>query len=92
MSRTEEHPPLVWIKWIDSMSQSGWKGEEKLREWCRTGELTCYTAGFLFHQDEQSVSVAQSCHLHGNMDASYDNVMRIPRVAIQKLRKIPFQV
>lgn len=71
--------PVVSVEWVDSHGESRWQDCEAWKvEEC---VLMCRSVGWLWHEDETRVVLAQSFSEGGLMD----NLMHIPRCAVRKL-------
>lgn len=78
----------VFVEWIDSSSYDRWQTVEYMEE-CSKRTLDCHSAGFLFKEDKDRVSICTSRALNdeGNYD-SVNHIIVIPRVAIKSMRKL----
>ena len=80
---------LLEIIWLDSMGQeSGWRYSRDLG--LPDNEMLHYTVGYFLEETRRSVIVAQSQGTAKNLegDVQVDNVMQIPKVSIEKIRKL----
>ena len=73
---------MVWIKWIDSSHESGWKDLGEYKPMTHK-QMTCESVGFLIGESEHAIEIVQSKHVGGD---EYDSLMAIPKVAILEMR------
>lgn len=80
----------VEVFWIDSLHVDGWlkeKGvevnEKQVFDWMKH-----QTIGYVFQDAKKYIAVAQSYSTKDEEDRSVDSIMRIPRVAIEKMVKL----
>jgi hypothetical protein len=66
------------VEWIDSMGMGGWNpAEDYIVESGKS--LTCWSAGFVFHEDKDRLSLALSA-----TQGSFNGSITIPKVAVVK--------
>ncbi len=82
---TKNAYPLVHVEWVDSFSMNGWISQDEGEEWAANRSVNCETTGFLYYECKTHIVVAQSIVLHSK---SVDALMKIPRSAIVKIRKL----
>ena len=66
----------VRVKWIDSASQGGWRGEG-------TKPVMCYSAGFLVNETKKFIAVSAS---HDG-DNWYNSIIAIPKCAVKSIKR-----
>lgn len=74
--------PIVEVEWIDSMQHGGWRTDG---EWANTlgpDSLSCRSSGYLYHDDEHSMTIMQSQAANGSLA----DAIEIPRIAVQSVR------
>ena len=72
--------PLVRIRWLDSSSPRGWL---PLRDWSGVGSLECESVGYLFAEDEQTITIVSHVAFpDDDASAQGHGIMVIPRGAI----------
>jgi hypothetical protein len=75
---------LVMVEWVDSCSYGGiWKDPSELDG----GAKTCFTVGWVIHENAKSLTLASSAGL--NATDGFDQVagdMTIPRAAITRTK------
>lgn len=72
---------VVYVRWVDSTSRSGWQRLEGFRE----DALLCATIGFLVREDDETISIAHSLAFHdgeGQIPDGANNIITIPKCAI----------
>lgn len=79
-------PKLVAVDWIDSSSSNGWIDMPN-RDFRLN--LKCSSVGYLVHEEKDRVRVSASIAFDNNGNADqFNNTITIPRVAIQRIRKV----
>lgn len=73
---------MVWIKWIDSCHQGGWRSQDGYETYT-VEDMTCETIGFFMEESEHAIEVIQSKN-----SGQYDALMAIPKVAILEMRDL----
>jgi len=79
--RKVERLPIYYVEWEDSESWSGWSKKDRFPE-----SNLCTTVGFLVAEEERYFLFAGSND--GIINGYVSEVMRIPKVAIRKKRRI----
>lgn len=72
---------LVWIRWVDSMSNDCWQSIENSRKASKDVHLTCETVGWIVDESNDRISLVQSKSAEGYVNAK----MTIPRVAVVEI-------
>ena len=89
MTKTEKPPntpgPLVWVRWIDSFMDGGWR---RHRAYETPDTFTCETVGWLVREEKGVICLAQSIALAGTPDYQHCQRLWIPRQAILEQREI----
>lgn len=81
--------PILYVEWIDSLGRSGWRHESDLLEWCEAEMLLCKSIGFIFHEDDTSLTLVLSTHTSAvGAGTQVGDCVRIPKVAIKKRKRI----
>jgi hypothetical protein len=79
-------PSLVRLEWVDSNSYPGtWVTFDELTREASEGALLCFTAGYLIHESETTVTVAHS--YTQKVSGDYNELagaITIPKVAIRR--------
>jgi hypothetical protein len=74
----------VWVKWLDAVVETNehwvWRREFQPRE---AGGLECESMGFVVHEDEQSIVLAQSFN-----DACIDNILTLPMGMVLSIKEL----
>ena len=80
-------PQIVYLEWIDSASEQGWRGSDEIEklgdEYCH-----CRSIGFLVKETKTTIILALSAGAHED-SAPFADLMHIPKVAITKRVKVP---
>lgn len=80
--------PIRHVKWLDSSSGGGWKHVEDIDdEYVGTG--ICYTVGYVYREDQDSISLVQSvCSKVSDLEKldQINCIMTIPKCAILEIR------
>lgn len=71
---------MVLVEWIDSSANGRWLTHEAMSTLVLS---KCITIGYLMHEDEEKVVVAQSIDI-SEVPPNFNNTMMIPKVAITK--------
>ena len=72
--------PLVRIRWLDSTSPRGWLA---LKDWSGVGSLECESVGYLFAEDEHTITIVSHVAFPDDEGSSQGHgIMVIPRGAI----------
>jgi aryl-phospho-beta-D-glucosidase BglC (GH1 family) len=75
---------MVWVKWIDAVVETNehwiWRNSWRPRD---AGGLECHSIGYLIHDDEQSVVLAQSIN-----DGAMDNLITLPRGMVLEMKEL----
>lgn len=75
---------LVWVRWLDAIVENNvhwiWRSEFKPRE---AGGLECESMGFVVHEDELSIVLAQSW----NSDC-IDNLITLPKGMVVEIKEL----
>ena len=69
---------ILWIKWIDSWGNPGWKYKTE----CHVDLVYCETVGFLVDETEDGIALALNKASKGEMTSPYGDLITIPKVAI----------
>ena len=80
---------IIEIKWLDSLSTSGWKKESLVKT--SKERMIHKTIGYFITEDPQSILVIQSFNLSSGPykdDIYVDGIMEIPKKAIIRIRKL----
>ena len=72
--------PRVQIRWMDACNEAGWRQFNRSKYEPPRAYVT--TMGFVVHEDEDRVTVAQSIADCGEGDVSVGEVLSIPLVCI----------
>lgn len=77
-------PRRVEFDWVDSAAHQGpWDEHDAIvANVERVGALNCHTVGYLIHEDDDTVTIAQSVTYDLNRLSLLGHAMTIPRVAI----------
>lgn len=77
----------IFVEWIDSSSQSGWRTEQSLKNKI---DLKCTSFGYLSHEDDEVVCVSSSRTniSEDNSRIDFNGTIRIPKKAIIKRRNV----
>lgn len=81
-------PPVVRVTWLDSHAYGGWKSRDEWAEHISADRLVCESVGWLVIDGRDYLVLAQS---RGNRvgDATWADMVQIPRVAVQTVRVLP---
>ena len=71
---------IVYVKWEDSHVSGAWVDREDVATW----SLTIDTVGYLFAEDNRTISIASSVSKNGN----FSGVIKIPRSCIRKMKML----
>jgi hypothetical protein len=77
---------ILWIKWTDSWSDSGWVSSER----CKADIIYCESVGFLVDETKDAVVLAENRAASDGMKP-YGDLIHIPKVAIIKRRQMRFK-
>lgn len=77
---------IIEIKWIDSAHGHGWKYEDNVD--LDDKYLNQISVGYFFKETKKAITIVQSKSNDGDDKANIDAVMTIPKIAIQKIKKI----
>lgn len=72
---------IVKIEWVDSISSSGWEGENSAKD-IRPGNAT--SVGYLLDSGEDYVTITQN-YIGDKGQEQMCNVMSIPRCAVKSI-------
>lgn len=75
--------PKVYVEWIDSYAQHGWRHEDDLGN-SQTFDSRIVSIGFLIKDTAEFITISNSVGTGG----SINDPLTIPKVAIKKLKKI----
>lgn len=75
------NPPLVFVQWVDSIADIGWK----VRDDTRTEPDTCCSVGWLLRKDRGSLTLASSRDSGFETFASH---ITIPMGAVTEIRPL----
>ena len=76
---------LVWVKWVDSSSDSRWSSIEDQEHDAANRDMTCESVGWVVHDDKHRIMLAQS--KSSGFD-QVDNTILIPKIAIVGVMEI----
>jgi hypothetical protein len=78
-------PRKVWVKWVDACVERNdhwiWRDDFEPRE---EGGLPCETIGFVVHEDERSIVLAQSTGSNGTID----NLITLPKGMVVEIKDL----
>jgi hypothetical protein len=74
--------PIALVAWEDSRSLGGWHTPDQWREQLAEGLIECRSVGYVLHQDETRLVLAQSQGRSGEVADCLD----IPRSAVRSVR------
>ena len=77
---TDPKMKIVYVKWIDSASLTGWRSAEQHKG----PPPYIESAGYLLEKTDEYVTLLQSMSAYGNGD----NSLTIPRCAIKRIRRV----
>jgi hypothetical protein len=70
---------IVAVEWLDAGCDSAWQGAGSL-----VTPVTCWTVGWLWHEDESMVLIVGTCNAAGDFNQS----MAIPRGMVLTLKDV----
>lgn len=79
-----ETPKIVWIEWLDSCMNHGWREENSIN--LESGRLRCESIGFLVSETDDLVVVSASW----DSVESFADPITIPRCSITKMQEVEF--
>ena len=82
---------IVEVIWVDSNIWRGWQRWNKLEDYHERQSLQCKTAGYLFKETKEKVTLLMSRaweHADDEEPSSGAELMTIPRVAIEDIREL----
>lgn len=74
--------PIVEVEWTDSMRHGGWRTADEWAGALGPDSLACRSSGYLYRDDEHSLTLMQSLSINGSMA----DAIEIPRFAVQSIR------
>lgn len=81
-ARRQPRLDVVHVVWIDSHSRQGWVHDIEFAEFM-ADDCIIHTVGFLINQNDRWVAVSPTV-----ADGTLADAMKIPKVAIIKMRKL----
>jgi len=77
---------IVYIEWVDALSEDNWYSEEDIDEWLKNGEESCRSIGWVVKENKKYIVIAS---LIGKEDTdSVSLLMKIPKPLIKKIKII----
>ena len=83
--------PEAWfVEWDDSWTgDRAWYRPDEVAEQA-AGSFTCYSVGYVSHEDEQSLTLAGSFSLDADGEVNeWGNILMIPQRAITNRFRVP---
>lgn len=77
--RVNGQPHIVYVEWIDSARSEGWCTRKEIE--AAHEALTCYTVGFLVHEDDKVIVLAHSA-TKSDAGSPFCSLMTIPKIAL----------
>ncbi len=71
---------IVWVKWLDSASATGWMSRDSLP----TEPLVCESVGFLLHDCDKQITLTLSLLDESEASKPFGDVIIIPKVSVVK--------
>lgn len=79
---------LLYIKWLDAHSNSGWKTEKELKEFAEGENCVCEEVGWLYKETKKYIVLVgrKLCWTTEENDMQYGLLQKIPKPWIIKRR------
>lgn len=77
---------IILIKWVDSMTSSGWQHEDNID----LDDKYIYkeSVGFFYKETDEAITIAQNKDDDGEPKQNVAAIMTIPKVAIKSIKEI----
>jgi len=79
----EKLPVVLWIRWVDSSSHSGWKETSELEAHL----MICESIGFLVSENKDAIAIALNRSCKAGF-LPFGDIISIPKVAVLSRKRI----